>query len=100
MASGLAVCAFDYAAAARYLRHRENGLLVPLGDEQAFVEQSLSLPHDPRLRRALGLVARATAENIPWSRVIDGFARDLAEVAGLPPPAVRDTASRVASSAA
>ena len=100
MASGLSVCAFDYAAAARYLRHRENGLLVPLGDESAFVAQALSLLPDARLRRALGLVARATAENIPWGRVIDGFQRDLAEVAGNPPPAARDSASRITSSAA
>lgn len=100
MASGLSVCAFDYAAAARYLRHRENGLLVPLGDESAFVAQALSLLPDARLRRVLGLVARATAENIPWGRVIDGFQRDLAEVAGNPPPAARDSASRITSSAA
>ncbi len=81
MASGLAVCAFEYAAAARYVRHRENGLLVPLDDEAAFMENTLALAADPRLRQSLRLVARATAENIPWSRVIDGFARDLAEVA-------------------
>ena len=81
MASGLAVCAFDYAAAARYLRHRENGWLVPLGDEAAFIEGSLALAAGYRFRENLRLVARATAENIPWSRVIDGFARDLREVA-------------------
>lgn len=105
MASGLAVSAFQYAAAARYLRHRENGLLVPLGDEAEFVRQALEVAKDARLRRSLGLVARATAENIPWSRVIDGFARDLAEVAnvakpgqpasvesGVPPPAAVGTA--------
>jgi glycosyltransferase involved in cell wall biosynthesis len=81
MASGLAVCAYDYAAAARYLRHKENGLLVPLGDETSFLANSLALAADPRLRARLRLVARATAEHIPWSRVIDGFARDLREVA-------------------
>ncbi len=81
MASGLAICAYDYAAAARYLRHGENGLLVPLADEAAFLVHARTLAADLRLRRALGLVARATAENIPWSRVIDGFARDLAQVA-------------------
>lgn len=82
MASGLAVCAYDYAAAARYLRHRDNGWLVPFGDEAAFLAGALALAgDDPELRHRLGLAARATAENIPWSRVIDGFARDLAEVA-------------------
>jgi glycosyltransferase involved in cell wall biosynthesis len=81
MASGLAVCAYHYAAAARYIRHRENGWAVPLDDEAAFLAGSLALAAESRLRQSLGLVARATAENIPWSRVIDGFARDLSEVA-------------------
>ncbi len=82
MASGLAIGAFDYAAAGRYLRHGENGLLARFGDEDAFLALASRLAEsDPRQRRRLGLVARATAENIPWSRVIDGFARDLAEVA-------------------
>ena len=85
MASGLAVCAYDYAAAGRYLRHGGNGLLAPLADENAFLVHSLALAADSRLRRSLGLAARATAENIPWSRVIDGFARDLAEVAAAAP---------------
>lgn len=89
MASGLAVCAYDYAAAARYIRHRENGLLAPLDDEASFLTHSLALAADSRLRQSVRLVARATAENIPWSRVIDGFARDLTEVATLP----RDTSA-------
>ena len=86
MASGLAVCAYNYAAAARYLRHGENGLLVALGDETDFIGRSVELARDARLRRSLGLIARATAENIPWGRVIDGFARDLREVANAAPP--------------
>lgn len=86
MAGGLAVSAYDYAAAARYLRHGENGLLASLGDSAAFLHNALRLAaDDPRPRRQLGLVARATAENIPWSRVIDGFARDLREVSGHEP---------------
>lgn len=83
MASGLAVCAFDYAAAGRYVRHEENGLLAPFGDEAAFMARVEVLSEaDGRQRQRLGAVARATAEQIPWSRVIDGFERDLAEVAG------------------
>jgi len=82
MASGLAIGAFDYAAAARYLRHGENGLLAPLNDGNAFLDMAAVLADgDPRPRRRLGFVARATAETIPWSRVVDGFARDLAEAA-------------------
>jgi glycosyltransferase involved in cell wall biosynthesis len=99
MASGLAVCAYDYAAAARYLRHKENGWLVPLGDESAFLTGSLALAADPRLRERLRLVARATAEHIPWSRVIDGFARDLREVAASAGPRPQPHARPAASAA-
>lgn len=87
LASGLAVSAYAYAAAARYVRHGENGLLAPFDDETIFLDNARSLAaEDPRRRRQLGLVARATAENIPWSRVIDGFARDLREVAAAASP--------------
>lgn len=92
MASGLAVSAYAYAAAARYIRHEENGLLAPFSDETIFLAHAHRLAaEDPRPRRRLGLVARATAENIPWSRVIDGFARDLQEVAAGMPTAGRDS---------
>ena len=81
MASGLAVCAYDYAAAARYLSHRENGWLAPFGDEAALLAGTHALATDTALRATLRQRARATAESIPWSNVIDGFARDLREVA-------------------
>ena len=88
LASGLAVSAFAYAAAARYVRHGENGLLAPFGDEAAFLENARTLAaEDPRPRRQLGLVARASAEYIPWSKVIDGFAQDLKQAAM---PSTRD----------
>ncbi len=89
MAGGLAVSAFSYAAAARFVRHGENGLLAALGDEAAFAANARILAaEDPRPRRRLGMVARATAEQIPWSRVVDGFARDLADAAGTARPVV------------
>ncbi|MCX6937616.1 MAG: glycosyltransferase family 1 protein [Verrucomicrobia bacterium] len=81
MASGLAVCAYEYAAAARYLKHRETGWLAPFGDESALLAGTHALATDAELRNTLRLRARATAETIPWSSVIDGFARDLREVA-------------------
>ena len=82
MASGLPVVAFNYAAAARYIRHAENGWHVPLGDAAAFVTASVAVAQDAALRRRLGESARATALTIPWDRVIDGFERDLLEIAG------------------
>lgn len=80
MASGLPVLAFDYAAAARFIRNGENGVTVPLGQPDAFISAALKLASDRAQRQYLGSAARATAETIPWSRVIDGFGADLATI--------------------
>jgi len=80
MASGLPVAAFNYAAAARFIRHGENGWHVSLGDRTGFVAAAILLADDANERRQLGLAARQTAEGIPWGRVIDGFEADLREV--------------------
>ncbi len=82
MASGLPVLAFDYAAPARYIRTGENGLTVPFGEHAAWLAAADRLAADPDLRRRLGAAARRTAEGISWTHVIDGFERDLHEVAG------------------
>ncbi len=86
MASGLPVLAFNYAAPARYIRSGENGLTVPFGDHATWLDAANSLAADSSLRRRLGEAARRTAEGISWTHVIDGFERDLHEVAALPVP--------------
>jgi glycosyltransferase involved in cell wall biosynthesis len=87
MASGLPVLAYDYAAPARYIRNLENGLTVPFGNDSAWNHAADTLAASPALRRRLGAAARRTAEGISWDRVIDGFERDLGEVAGFSVPA-------------
>jgi len=87
MASGLAVVAFNYAAAARYLRANENGAPIPLGDRAGFIAASLKLASYSTLRSRLATAARQTAEGISWAHVIDGFERDLLEVASSSKPA-------------
>ncbi|MFA6961564.1 MAG: glycosyltransferase family 1 protein [Opitutaceae bacterium] len=86
MASGLPVLAYDYAAPARYIRNLENGLTVPFDDRAAWLHAAETLATTPDLRRRLGENARRTAEGISWTHVIDGFERDLHEVAGLTVP--------------
>ena len=81
MASGLPVVAFNYAAAARFIRHGENGWHVPLGDSELFLNSATHLAADVGLRSRLSTAARQTAEGIPWGRVIDGFEADLREIA-------------------
>jgi glycosyltransferase involved in cell wall biosynthesis len=88
MASGLPVLAYDYAAPARYIRNLENGLTVPFGDSAAWDAAADTLAGSPALRQRLGAAARRTAEGISWNHVIDGFERDLAEVAGMSVPVV------------
>ena len=46
MASGLAVVAYEYAAARQCLVHEESGLLVPFGDSSAFEGMAAGLLED------------------------------------------------------
>ena len=46
MASGLAVVAYEYAAARQCLVHEESGLLAPFGDSRAFVGMAAGLIED------------------------------------------------------
>ncbi len=73
MASGLAVVAYEYAAAQQCLVHEESGLLAPFGDSRAFVGMAAGLmEHSARMAR-LRLRARAAAERIDWESVVDDF---------------------------
>jgi glycosyltransferase involved in cell wall biosynthesis len=80
MASGLPVVAFNYAAAARFIRHGENGWLVPFGDRAAFLDSAVNVARAPDLRARLGPAARRTAEGISWDFVIDQLERDFAAI--------------------
>lgn len=77
MASGLAVAGFDYAAARRFVRHGQNGLAVPLGDEAALIEAAVLLATDDLLRAQLRAAARGAVEGQSWSTVITRFESDL-----------------------
>jgi glycosyltransferase involved in cell wall biosynthesis len=80
MASGLAVNAFDYAAAHEHIRHGENGFLVPRGDEEGFVGCALAAAADTDRLRCIGIAARDTAETLSWPRVIADVEKNLYEV--------------------
>jgi glycosyltransferase involved in cell wall biosynthesis len=80
MASGIAVVAFDYAAAARLIRHDVNGALVPFGDARAFVATALRAAADLAHCRAMGARARATALELDWSGVVAQFEQVLTSV--------------------
>lgn len=86
MASGLAVVAYDCAAAEEVIRHGENGLTAPPEDEAAFIAQAVSLATDPALRHRLGPAAAARAAQLSWDAIVDSFEHVLLRLA-LPHPA-------------
>jgi glycosyltransferase involved in cell wall biosynthesis len=73
MASGLAVLTYDYAAGRQFIRSGENGRLVPLHAEAAFVAALSQLVTEPKQLAAMGRAARRTAEGYPWQKTIDRF---------------------------
>lgn len=69
MASGLAVVAFDYAAAQRLIRHGENGALVRFADDAAFVATAARTAADLANCRELGARARASVMALDWDSI-------------------------------
>ncbi|MBI2498441.1 MAG: glycosyltransferase family 1 protein [Opitutae bacterium] len=81
LGSGLAVSAFDDAAAHEFIRHGQNGLVAPVGDEPAFLRHAVRLATEPALRARLATAAPAAASLNSWDAIIDRFAADLQEAA-------------------
>ncbi len=81
LASGLAVAAYDYAAARQHIVDGESGLLAPFGDDGAFVAAARILARSPQTVARLKLGAAAVGRSLGWDRVIDELERVLAGVA-------------------
>ena len=73
MASGLAVVAYNYAAAKVHITHAETGLLVPYGDSKAFIESATRLVREMSWLNKLGMQAREYAAALNWSHVVETF---------------------------
>ncbi len=73
MASGLAIVAFDYAAARQYLEHGVSASLAPFGDKEAFISESVRLAKDPNLVQRLRVEARKRAEGLSWDAIVADF---------------------------
>jgi glycosyltransferase involved in cell wall biosynthesis len=83
MASGLAVLAYDYAAAGQHIRNDLNGFKVPKGDRAGFVEKAVQVG---RMGTSLDPVrdqARRTAMGLPWEGVVDDYLSNVESWAGL-----------------
>ena len=70
MASGLALLAYDYPAAARRVRSDENGLLVPLDPRAQCIASAITRASSPALARALGVQARQALPTQGWDRIV------------------------------
>jgi glycosyltransferase involved in cell wall biosynthesis len=80
MASGLAVVAYDYAAAHQYIEHGRNGVLAGPRNVVEFTDLAVGLAGDARRIAALGARARETAVCIDWERVHHAFESALLDV--------------------
>jgi glycosyltransferase involved in cell wall biosynthesis len=80
MASGLAVIAYDYAAAAEHISHGRNGLVAQFDDTAEFVALAANLVGDRQRIARFGRCARARAERIDWEEVHSEFESTLVDV--------------------
>ncbi len=80
MASGLAIVAYDYAAAAWHGEDGVNVLKVEKSDDSAYLAAAESLL-DESLRKKLGAEARLTAESLSWPEIVADLEREFKAVA-------------------
>jgi glycosyltransferase involved in cell wall biosynthesis len=81
MASGLAVIAYDRAAAAEHIRHNINGMLVGAGAAADFTAAVRQLYRQPQRAREMGSRAARYAAGLDWTSVVERFARLLCDTA-------------------
>lgn len=86
LASGMAVVAFDQAAAAQHIRHGHNGALATPGDETAFIEAARWLLEDAESLRRVRLNARRHAGQQGWASIVEQFEAHLRQARIAPAP--------------
>ena len=77
MASGLAVVAYQYAAAEALIRHGENGMVAPFNDVNRYIAAACELAGNPQQVRQIGGNAHRVAMTVSWQTVHDRFERVL-----------------------
>ncbi|AXA23355.1 glycosyltransferase family 4 protein [Pseudomonas putida] len=73
LASGLAVVAYDEAAAAQHIRHGHSGALAMPGDQPAFIDAACWLLEDTETLRRVRLNARQHARRQGWQAIVEEF---------------------------
>lgn len=77
MASGLAVVAYQYAAAEQFVRHGINGLTINKGDSRAFCRSAAILGANPAWAKQLGAQATADMPDCGWDKMLEQFTRTM-----------------------
>ncbi|MBU1690539.1 MAG: glycosyltransferase family 1 protein [Gammaproteobacteria bacterium] len=80
MASGLAVVAYNYAAAAEHIHHGENGLVAEFDNLSLFCDQAAILAGRPEMISRLGGNARQSADGLAWRKICERFEQLLLEI--------------------
>ncbi len=81
MSCELTCVAYDYAAAALYLKDGENGFTANKGDQAEFKNKCrLALEHVSRQDRSLGMAARKSISHLSWPQVAKKFESHLREI--------------------
>lgn len=98
MASGLAVAAYDYAAAVQHIQHYKNGLLADFDNAGEFSQIAVSLVNDPALVARMRSEARRSMEEaLDLNKIIEEFEATLSQLANLKePPYARHDLSHAA----
>jgi glycosyltransferase involved in cell wall biosynthesis len=80
LASGLAVVSYANAAAQELITTDHNGVLVPNGEELAFINSSVDLALDPVRQTRLRALAPSSVAHLAWHAVGDAFEQVLRDV--------------------
>ena len=70
MASGLAVIAYNHAAAGQLIEDKRNGIVIAPNQETQLFEAARQIVEDAALRAQIRIAARQTAVDRDWSSVI------------------------------
>ena len=73
MASGLAVVAYDQAAAAEHIRDGDNGALAEDDSEASFIHRALELAQQSAQLRRIGQKAVDHAVSLSWEGIVERF---------------------------
>ena len=86
MASGLVVLSYNYAAAQDHVRDGVNGRTAPINNPAAYLEAARKLARERNRWPELRTAARATALQLSWRHIVEGFAAELSQLLPSPSP--------------